>query len=71
MESIAVLELVSALVIGTALTLGGIVLEFVAAQQLTAGALIQGAWLIAFGAVLAIAGITLIRGRVLPSIRGA
>lgn len=71
MESIAVIELGGALVVGTALTLGGLILEFIAAQQLTAGAMIQGAWLIALGGIVAIAGITLLRRQVFGSIRGA
>lgn len=70
MESIAVIELVGALVVGTALTLGGLALEVLAAQQITAGGLIVGGWMVALGAIVAVAGITLIRGRVLPAVRG-
>ncbi len=68
MEWFAIAELAIAAVIGAILTLAGIALEVIAAEQLSAGAVIEGAWFVAMGAIIAYAGIVLLRGRVLSAI---
>lgn len=70
MEWFAVVELAVASVIGAILTLAGIALEVIAAEQLSAGAVIEGAWFVAMGALIAYAGIVVLRGRVVGTIAG-
>ncbi|MFP4590783.1 MAG: hypothetical protein ACLFMX_06940 [Halobacteriales archaeon] len=69
MELTAAVEVVGAAVIGGVLTLAGLVLELIAAQQISAGTVLEGAWLVALGAVVTMAGITLLRGRAVGAIR--
>ncbi|MFW6448028.1 MAG: hypothetical protein ACOC0X_00645 [Halobacteriota archaeon] len=71
MELTAVVEVVGATVIGLALTLGGLALEFIAAQQISTGTVIEGAWLVALGGVVTLAGVSLLRGRTVRALRGA
>lgn len=65
----SLLEVALAVGGGIVLTLGGMALEVLAAQQVMAGSVLTGGWLVALGAIVLVAGVTLLRGNGLDALR--